>query len=98
MATAELSFDAIEKFHIDNAADEGQPAIILYTPNTYHYTLLDLHDLSLHPVFERESRQTLIIEYTCQWLIVYRLGSVIPYSPAIFLASITQPILAVSPA
>ncbi|MFC1562620.1 hypothetical protein ACFL4Z_01050 [candidate division KSB1 bacterium] len=42
---SELNFDSIEKFHIENTGKEHQPAIILYTPNTYHYTLLNLHNL-----------------------------------------------------
>ena len=45
MAVFELDFDTLEKFHIDHTSEEHQPAIILYTPNTYHYTLLNLHNL-----------------------------------------------------
>lgn len=45
MFLAELNFDNIEKFHIEHTKKENQPAIILFTPNTYHYTLLNLHNL-----------------------------------------------------
>ena len=45
MSISELNFDKIEKFHITHTKKENQPAIILYTPNTYHYTLLNLHNL-----------------------------------------------------
>lgn len=45
MAVFELDFDTLEKFHIDHTREKHQPAIILYTPNTYHYTLLNLHNL-----------------------------------------------------
>ena len=45
MALSELDFDKIEKFHVEHSRKEKQPAIIIYTPNTYHYTLLNLHNL-----------------------------------------------------
>ncbi len=45
MAIFELNFDTLEKLHIDFSGKEHQPAFILYTPNTYHYTLLNLHNL-----------------------------------------------------
>jgi len=45
MSFSELNFNTIDKFHIEHTKKEHQPAIILYTPNTYHYTLLNLHNL-----------------------------------------------------
>ncbi len=45
MSVSKLDFDTIDKFHIEHTKKEHQPAIILYTPNTYHYTLLNLHNL-----------------------------------------------------
>jgi hypothetical protein len=45
MALSDIDFDRIEAFHARYAGDTGVPAILLYTPNTYHYTLLGLHHL-----------------------------------------------------
>ena len=45
MPVTELNFATLEKFYLEQTKKEYQPAIILYTPNTYHYTLLNLHKL-----------------------------------------------------
>ncbi len=45
MAISELDFDILEMFHTDHTREKHQPAFIMYTPNTYHYTLLNLHHL-----------------------------------------------------
>lgn len=45
MSVADLDLTKIEKFHEEQTAHVHQPAIILYSPNTYHYTLLNVHNL-----------------------------------------------------
>ena len=45
MPVPDFDIARIEQFYLDNNDEKGQPAFILYTPNTYHYTLLNLHKL-----------------------------------------------------
>ncbi len=45
MGISQLDLDRVERFHEAETREAGQPAIIFYSPNTYHYTLLNVHHL-----------------------------------------------------
>lgn len=59
MSIPHLDFSALENFHKEQTVTEHQPAIIFYTPNTYHYTLLNLHNLEKY-LFLIQQRNDLI--------------------------------------